>query len=131
MHSSSSSISSDEEEKVETKEADITGLPKLDFKISELSSGQYLTPSVNKKANISTQLSKLTDTKPIGSPKSDRSFEDQYQPDEQEMKEEFMSWTKEEAKAKTKIKGEEQKAYFRMAQIFITENDFVGAITFL
>ena len=42
-----------------------------------------------------------------------------------------MSWTKEEAKAKTKIKGEEQKAYFRMAQIFITENDFVGAITFL
>lgn len=49
----------------------------------------------------------MTDTKPIGSPKSDWSFDDQYKPDEDELQEEFMSWTKEQAREKTKIKGED------------------------
>lgn len=45
IHSSSSSITSEEEDKVQMKEEDIPELPKLDFKISELSPGHLLLPS--------------------------------------------------------------------------------------
>lgn len=82
---------------------------------------------------LASQLSKVTDTKPIGSPKSDRSFESNYykEYEEETPKEDFEAWTKEFAKEKSKVSGEDQpKAYYRLAQIYTSEKDYHGAAAF-